>query len=254
MPSGDNDLIACGSGKLSCEVNRDDALMYVGYAGQTLDVSLYSRFDEMARRCEELSDVSYIWRVEKIDEERRFGELMPQVALAASGLVLPGADIARHLSGACCVAIFACTLGQPCERELKRLAATSSLDHLFFDCCCSSLAEAGAQAVQDLLGEEAAKLGLVAHARFSPGYGDLSLDIQPDFLTALDATRRLGLTVTSNNFLLPSKSVTAIVGFFDTHGEDNSVDHCSICAAREYCCYRERGTTCRERRARPRNT
>lgn len=249
MPSSDRGLIARGSGCVSCKVDRDDALVHVGYAGQVLTGDLSARFEELARRCEKLCRVSYVWRVEEIDAARRLGESVPQVVLAGSGLALKGADIARHLSGARCVAIFACTLGQAPERELRKLAAMSALDHLLFDCCASSLAEAGAQTVQDMLGKEAAKLGLVAHARFSPGYGDLALDVQPEFIAALDATRRMGLTVTSNNFLLPSKSVTAVVGFFDDAADD-SVDQCSLCAARKYCCYRERGTTCRERAAR----
>lgn len=248
MSSSTNDLVACGSGRVRCKVDRDDALMYVGYAGQELAGGLRGRFEELACRCEELCEVSYAWRVEEIDASSRFGELMPQVVLAGSGLVLEGADISRHLSGARYVAIFACTLGLACERELKRLGAVSALDHLLFDCCASSLAEAGAQSVQEILGKEATELGLLAHARFSPGYGDLSLDVQPAFLDALDAGRRLGMTVTKNNFLLPTKSVTAVLGFFDDE-VSYAVDPCSLCAAREYCCYLERGTTCRQRRA-----
>lgn len=243
----DEGPIAAGGGRCHCKVDRDDALMYVGYAGQTLVDDLRQRFEEQARRCEELCDVSYIWRVERFDEARS-DEGLPQIMLASSGLVLKGGDISRHLSNARYVAIFACTLGQPCERELRKLAAMDPLDHLLFDCCASSLTEVGAQAVQDRLGDEAAKLGLCAHARFSPGYGDLSLEVQPSFLTALDATRRLGLTVTENNFLLPTKSVTAVLGFFDYEADD-SVDPCTLCAAFEYCCYRERNTTCRARRA-----
>lgn len=240
--------IACGVGKTHCKVDHDDALMYVGYAGQKLDDALRHRFEEQALRCESLCEVAYTWRIEATDSAKCFGDSVPQTVLAGSGLCLPGADIARHLSGARLVAIFACTLGQVCEMELKRLAAVSALDHLLFDCCASSLAEAGVQAVQDIVSDQARRLGLVAHARFSPGYGDLSLAVQPAFLDALDATRKIGLTTTDTGFLLPSKSVTAVVGLFDDEEDDGSVEPCDLCAAREYCCYRERGTTCHQRR------
>lgn len=244
--ASDRGLVATGAGRASCTVDRADALRYVGHAGQELDAALEERFERLACQCESCCDVSYIWRIEEVDASRRFGELMPQVALVGSGLVLEGADVARHLGGAKLVAVFAATLGQGCERELKRLAATNALDHLLFDCCASSLAEVGAQAVQDIIADEARKLGLCAHARFSPGYGDLPLAVQPAFLSALDATRKIGLTTTSGNFLLPSKSVTAIVGLFDESCADASADPCEVCAARGYCCYRERGTTCRD--------
>lgn len=251
MPyASDRGLVATGSGRVFCAVDRADALRYVGHAGQVLDAALEERFEQLARQCEVCSDISYVWRIEEVDEYRRFGELAPQVVLAGSGLVLEGVDVARHLSGSKLVGVSAVTLGMGCERELKKLAATNTLDHLLFDCCASSLAEVGAQAVQDILASQARELGLCVHARFSPGYGDLPLDVQPAFLSALDATRTIGLTAISGNFLMPSKSVTAVVGLFDEDTADAAADPCGICAARAYCCYRERGITCRDWRGR----
>ena len=252
----DRGLVAAGSGRVACKVNRRDALMYVGYAGQELDARLAKRFEELACKCEGTCDVSYVWRIEELQGDSDDKSLAGcgsaagnDVVLAASGLALPGADIARHLEGARLVAIFAATLGARCQMELERLGAVNALDHLLFDCCASSLTEAGAQAVQDILGQQAVKLGLCAHARFSPGYGDLPLAVQPAFLDALGATARLGLTVTKDNFLLPAKSVTAVLGLFDQDAVDTSCNPCDLCAAFEYCCYRERNTTCSKERA-----
>lgn len=242
--------VSVGRGKLRARVDREDALMYLGYAGQEIDAALRQRLEEAACSCEEDNQVLYTWRIEDIDTSRRFGELVPQVVLAGSGLVLEGADIARHLKGAQKVALFACTLGQGCDRELRRRGALSALDQMLYDCCASSLAEAGAQAVQELLGEEARALGLEARARFSPGYGDLPLSVQPALLEALDAMRATGMAVTENCFLTPTKSVTAILGLFEPGVGDSAVEPCELCAAREYCCYRQRGTTCRESRER----
>lgn len=39
--------------------------------------------------------------------------------------------------------------------------------------------------------------------RFSPGYGDLPLALQPEILQLLDAQKRLGLTVTPEHILIP---------------------------------------------------
>ena len=132
-------VVALGRGKLDAKVNRADALMYAGHAGQELGGELSARFEELARQCEESHKVSYVWRVEDIDGSRRFGELVPQVVLAGSDLVLEGADISAHLRGASKVAIFACTLGAGCDRELRRLGALSPLDQTLYDCCASSL-------------------------------------------------------------------------------------------------------------------
>ncbi len=48
--------------------------------------------------------------------------------------------------------------------------------------------------------------------RFSPGYGDLSLDVQKDILKALDTERKIGVHLTDSALMLPTKSVSAIVG------------------------------------------
>ena len=48
--------------------------------------------------------------------------------------------------------------------------------------------------------------------RYSPGYGDLPLDIQRDIFAVLDCPRKIGLTLNDSLLMSPSKSVTAIIG------------------------------------------
>ena len=49
-------------------------------------------------------------------------------------------------------------------------------------------------------------------SRFSPGYGDLSLDFQNDLFRVLDCQRTIGLVLNESMLMSPSKSVTAIIG------------------------------------------
>ena len=72
--------------------------------------------------------------------------------------------------------------------------------------------EAYCDACQKELSTEAAKEGLYLRSRFSPGYGDFSLDYQKELLILLDAPKRIGLTVTDSMMLTPTKSVTAVMG------------------------------------------
>ena len=48
--------------------------------------------------------------------------------------------------------------------------------------------------------------------RFSPGYGDFSLDCQKDIIRALEAEKTVGVTLTDSLLMTPSKSVTAVIG------------------------------------------
>ena len=59
---------------------------------------------------------------------------------------------------------------------------------------------------------EAAEEGLYLRPRFSPGYGDLPLSCQPDFCRVLEAEKTVGITLTESFLMMPSKSVTAVIG------------------------------------------
>lgn len=227
-------------------LNRDEALGYLGYAGQRVEETLLARFHELAAACETTIEPVYAWTVVDIDEGRtQWDGANPCVALAGSGLVLPGLSIVGHLRGARKVALMACTLGAASEREMRKFAALSKTDGVMFGACASALVEAAANTVEADIVAWAHEATLHTNWRFSPGYGDLPLDVQPAFLAALDATRKLGIMVTPTNMLVPVKSVTAVIGLFDEVRADAEVRHaCRVCQLKGCCELRKRGITC----------
>lgn len=46
--------------------------------------------------------------------------------------------------------------------------------------------------------------------RRSPGYGEMPLELSREIIEKLDATKRIGVSLTESLLLVPSKSVTAI--------------------------------------------
>ena len=77
--------------------------------------------------------------------------------------------------------------------------------------------------------------------RFSPGYGDFSLEHQPALLSLLDTQRRIGLTLSEGGMMLPTKSVTAIVGIRASFSAELLSQSCaSGCAAcSKQCAFRK---------------
>ncbi len=126
------------------------------------------------------------------------------LSLAGSTLSLPGEDIAAHLADCRDCILFAVTLGMGVERAQAGSLA-DPIAALYFDTACSLLIEEAADAAERLM---------PAHDtwRYSPGYGDLPLEIQGRLLAVIDAPRQLGLTLTDSGMMLPRKSITAIVG------------------------------------------
>ena len=107
----------------------------------------------------------------------------------------------------------------------------------------SALAEQAAEAAEAELRQWAARQGKYLTGRYSPGYGDWPLAVQPLLAAALDTARRAGLCVTENNLMTPRKSITAILGVSD-HPVRGHLAGCGHCVLRTRCEYRKRGITC----------
>ena len=116
-------------------------------------------------------------------------------------------SLQRNLAGCREAILFAATIGPGADRLLRRLAVTSPAKRFVTDALASAFAEALCDHANRALAA-----GLSCAPRFSPGYGDLPLAVQPGFLTFVDAGRLLGITLSESLFMNPSKSVTAIIG------------------------------------------
>lgn len=119
-------------------------------------------------------------------------------------------SLARNLKGARRALVFAVTTGIGVDRLLLRLSRVSQAEHFITDALSSAAAEAACDAAQRRLQGD-----LIGRPRFSPGYGDLPLGIQPALLGALRADRTLGITLNDALLMTPMKSITAIMGICD---------------------------------------
>ncbi len=120
------------------------------------------------------------------------------------------ASLRNYLDGCGSAWLLAATLGHVTDRWLRAKAVLSPSEHLIADAVTSALAEA-------LCDHAQATLKNVKKARFSPGYGDVSLSVQQPLLDHLDAARQLGIRLTASGLMLPSKSVTAFLGVPHEH-------------------------------------
>ena len=117
--------------------------------------------------------------------------------------------LALNLKGCEKAVIFAATIGVEIDRLIAKYGKLSPSKALVFQAIGAERIEALCNSFcSDLEKEYTLKL----KPRFSPGYGDLSLDFQKDIFGVLDCERKIGLTLNNSLLMSPSKSVTAIVG------------------------------------------
>ena len=146
----------------------------------------------------------------------------------------PGQSLARNLQGCQQAVVFAATTGMQAEQQRKRRMVASPAGALVLD----AVGTAAAEAVCDrFCADRRAQLpGQSLRPRFSPGYGDLPLQLQKELLACLDSHRKIGLSLSQNLMMIPQKSVTAIVGI-GAQGCQTNLHDCANCEKRD-CAFR----------------
>ncbi len=229
----------------SVALDRDEMLRYLGHQGQAIDPALATRIDAAAADAVAAAAPAGAWSVFPISVAPANPTAANRIVLEGTALELTGRDIYRHLKDARYAAVLTCTLGMRAEQRLRVLSSQSPLEGAVFDAACSALVESTADALNHEIERAAAAAGLSCNWRFSPGYGDLPLDVQPTVLAALNATRLCGISTTPTNLLMPTKSITAFIGLFEgtPHAAD-TVRSCTGCRVAAGCAFRTRGIRC----------
>ena len=195
------------------QLPKREMLRYMGYRGQNYTPELDEIVEKASARCLELARPKASWLVFDVtgishDEDASV------VHLNGTTLTLPGRSIARFLDGAHSAVLMAATVGMNLERELRLAFATDPVFGVALDAAATAAIEETADTLSERIRLWAAEQGLRSSGRFSPGYGDLPLDIQPQLLSVLDAQRRLGITLSASLLMTPTKSITAVTGLF----------------------------------------
>ena len=163
--------------------------------------------------------------------------------VGALGDLWQGSDIQRHLAGCTEAVLLAVTLGPGADAQIRRAGVGDVAAGAASDALASVLAEQAADAAEARLRALAAAEGMYLTGRYSPGYGDWPIGVQPRIAALLDTPRRIGLCVTGTCLMLPRKSITAALGLSRTPVTGRRAG-CAHCALPDKCEYRKRGETC----------
>lgn len=138
-------------------------------------------------------------------------------------------DLAHHLRHCEEAVLYAITLGPQADLLLRRWSVRDMAKAAVGQAVCAAwLDQLAADYVAGLeLGE-----GEYPMPPFSPGYGDWDLSHQQEVLDLLNATRRMGLTLTRAGMLVPEKSITALVGVSDRQ-EESCGQKCMRCKKKD---------------------
>ncbi len=209
----------------------DEAMRYLGVRcdpENAVRATMHVLADELSSRIAP----RFVWRMLPLERDAD--------GLRLGGLPLPGHSAGKMLQDCNRCAILLCTLGADFDGWLRRLQARDMARAVMLDALGSAYVETACDAAE---AEIAARFpDMYLTDRFSPGYGDLPMALQPALLEAAGAAR-IGLTVTPSLLMNPLKSVSALIGLAD-RPQQARIRGCAHCAMNQTCKLRKAGTSC----------
>lgn len=195
---------------LNVTIPRDKVLSRLKYnVHKTESTSTATRLvDEMI--CEARALLEPVASIVDFDIEDILND---SVTLKCSDFVIKGKSISEHLQRCHKVTFLVCTIGDVFNDEIKRYLEIGEVAKAaVLDAVASETVEELANVVNGIVEQNAAADGSGVIQRYSPGYGDWNIDVQPALLKLTDAGD-IGVTLKENFMMSPEKSISACIGW-----------------------------------------
>jgi len=208
-------------------LDRAEALRYLGDANVPVNDAITQLLDECEPLVLQNAEPKFLYR----EKDLPWPELQEG----------QGEDIQKHLANCEKAVLFCITLGNKIDKLLRVMQVQDMAKAVLVDTLASVAIEQAAAKFDEYL------KGLYPDwyqtFRFSPGYGDFPITLQPYILQQLDAPRKIGLTVNDSMLLVPTKSETAVIGL-SKEPLPKRARGCATCTLNQTCRFRKTGSHC----------
>ena len=201
----------------SSEVPPDfkELFRYAGFSWQTLENNNCTD-----SQMQELAQTAVNELREKINC-RSVYEKFPLEVTADEIIRFAGKEIKSHhlslnLRGCHSVYLFAATLGPEVDKLIQRTSKINQAKAVMLQAGGAMFIEQYVELLQIFLRQEEEKNHNFIRPRYSPGYGDVTLEAQKIFFELLQCQKNLALTLNDSLIMSPEKSVTAFIGVSQT--------------------------------------
>ena len=218
-------------------IDKNEVLRYLGHNMQAIDNELDKLINDTIEECKTLIAPKYIYGEYNISLENE------KIIFEETSLVLTGKDIIDLLNNSKSAVIMAVTLGGFIDKKIAFYEKTNLTKALILDSCATTDVEEVCDIIERHIKEKALERDLGITFRYSPGYGDLPLSVQKDFISTLSADKRIGLNTSEHYLLFPRKSVTAIIGLVPKEMQSTKRT-CEVCKNYKNCSFRKEGANC----------
>jgi hypothetical protein len=216
---------------IDCPRVLRDAARYMGIKVGAAPAGFLERAESIYEELKSAERPKSVWRIfpiETVGGAVKFG----------GAFEIAGGDLERACRDCDKAVLLAATLGASVDRLINKTQALDMSDAVILDACASAEIERICDIAEAEMEPHLDSAEYLA-PRYSPGYGDVPLGESAKIIDALDAVRRIGLSVTKSGMLVPVKSVTAVIGISKSRGKRGG--GCEICSMYGECSFAERG-------------
>lgn len=201
------------SDRLNLIPDFDEVYRYMGFRlkdiNQNSDDELLAKVFEVVNQFQEIisPQAVYVLYPLKIDGDE----------VCFENQVIKSKSLSKFLEGCSSVFLFAATIGPKIDLQIQKMQKIDPVKAVIMQAAGAMFIEKYCDLLCKKFGEDAAAENHHTKKRFSPGYGDVNLEVQKIFFKLLDC-KKIGLSLMDTLVMAPEKSVTAFVGV----GEKNA--------------------------------
>ena len=210
------------------EWNEREILRYLGHRGQEIPENVEELIKECERELEQMASPRAMWKEYPLS--------IHDHVLDMGFLQTKSKSLERNLRDCERVILFAATLGSRVDVLLHRYNMIQMSKAVVMQAASVAMLETFCDEKNQELKSSYEAKGWYLRPRFSPGYGDFPLECQREIAPALEMGKRIGINLTDTLLMMPSKSVTAVIGA-SRLPRNCTVKGCEVCAKRD-CAYR----------------
>ena len=208
---------------MKVKLDLNEIKRYLNYQSANLDETTSQNIEKALILLDENASFKYVYQRYPITI------IADEVIIEKTTLKFKSKSLANHLKECDEVILLVATLGLTLDKQIKKLEITDlGLGYV--------LNGVAVEYIEKCLDE--IQINLVDDkyqtSRYSIGYGDLALTYQNEFINVLEATKKIGVNVLDTHLMVPSKSVSAIIGL-SVNEVNNNLEKCPNCLPNGHC-------------------
>ena len=186
-------------------IDEKEILRYLGYGRKEADVQVMQSIQFAIEKLQQAAQPRWLYQIFPL-------QLESEDQIDFSCFKAYSKNLGKNLKGCERVILFAATLGIQVDLLIERYVKLQISQGVIMQAAAAAMIEQFCDECHEELRQKMESEGWYLRPRFSPGYGDFSLNHQTEIISVLQCPKKIGLTLTDSLLMAPAKSVTAVIG------------------------------------------